>query len=54
MKKAFLLLVIAGLALLTYVGARKMVGYLNSNFDKKVEKQVDDRVSRIVDTLPGN
>jgi hypothetical protein len=54
MKKAFFLVIIAGIALLTYVGAKKMVGYLNSNFDKKVEKQVDDRVSRIVDTIPGN
>jgi hypothetical protein len=54
MKKAFLLVIIAGLALLTYAGAKKMVGYLNSNFDKKVEKQVDDRVSRIADTIPGN
>jgi hypothetical protein len=45
-------LAIAAVAAVTYLGAKKMVGYLNSNFDKKVEKQVDDKVSRIADTIP--
>lgn len=52
MKRLIMVLAIAAIAATTFMVGKKMAGYLNSNFEKKVEKQVDDQVSAIADTIP--
>jgi hypothetical protein len=53
MKRVILLLLLVCVGVLAFVAVKRFVPYLNSHFDKKVEKQVDDRVSSIVDSIPG-
>ena len=52
MKKFIAFLLVIGLSLLAFAGMKKMVKYLNTNMDKKIQRQVDDKVSTIVDSLP--
>jgi hypothetical protein len=36
----------------TFLAGKKFVRYLNADFDKEVERQVEHRVSTIVDSVP--